>query len=122
MTFTKTIERLQLLHELISQNKTGTPEQLANRLGVSRSYLYVMIDELRLLNLHISYSRKNKSFYYEKVVDVEFVLKIRTLNEDDLININAGSCISLFPSSILDGTNLSLHSYLAEYKESAHRL
>ena len=122
MTFTKTIERLQLLHELISQNKTGTPEQLANRLGVSRSYLYVMIDELRLLNLHISYSRKNKSFYYEKVVDVEFVLKIRTLNEDDLININAGICISLFPSSILDGTSLSLHSYLREYKESAHRL
>lgn len=34
MTFTKTIERLQLLHDLISQNKTGTPEQLANRLGV----------------------------------------------------------------------------------------
>ncbi len=122
MTFTKTIERLQLLHELISQNKTGTPEQLANRLGVSRSYLYIMIDELRLLNLHISYSRKNKSFYYEKVVDVEFVLKIRTLNEDDLININAGSCMSLIPSSILDGTNLSLHSYLCEYKESAHRL
>jgi predicted DNA-binding transcriptional regulator YafY len=122
MTFTKTIERLQLLHELISQNKTGTPEQLANRLGVSRSYLYVMIDELRLLNLHISYSRKNKSFYYEKVVDVEFVLKIRTLNEDDLININAGSCISFFPTSILDGTSLSLHSYLREYKESAHRL
>ena len=122
MTFTKTIERLQLLHELISQNKTGTPEQLANRLGVSRSYLYVMIDELRLLNLHISYSRKNKSFYYEKVVDVEFVLKIRTLNEDDLININAGNYIFSVPSSILGGTNLSLHSYLREYKESAHRL
>lgn len=116
MTFTKTIERLQLLHELISQNKTGTPEQLANRLGVSRSYLYVMIDELGLLNLHISYSRKNKSFYYEKAVDVEFVLKIHTLSEVDLNNINGGKCISLLPSSILDGTNLSLHLYLREYK------
>jgi len=55
-------------------------------------------------------------------VIIEFLLKVYTLNDDDLININAGNCTFLLPSSILDGTNISLYSYLAEYKESAHRL
>ena len=122
MTFTQTIERLQLLHLLIAQKKTGTPEELAKRLGVSRSYLYIMMEDLKMLNLYVSYSRKNKTFYYENEVNVEFILNIQTLKDDDLININAGSLAFLLPSTILDGTNLSLYSYLAEYKESAHRL
>jgi hypothetical protein len=122
MTFTQTIERLQLLHLLIAQKKTGTPEELAKRLGVSRSYLYIMMEDLKMLNLYVSYSRKNKTFYYENEVNMEFIFKIHTLKDDDLININAGSLAFLLPSTILDGTNLSLYSYLAEYKESAHRL
>lgn len=116
MTFTQTIERLQLIHTLISQRKTGTPEQLANKLGISRSYLYVMLDELKTLNLDVSYSRKYKSFYYEKEINIEFLLKFHKLDENELINFNAGNYTYLVPSSILDGTNLSLHSYFANTK------
>ncbi len=119
MNLSQTIERLQLLHLLISQKKTGTPEQLARRLGISRSYLYIMIEDLKTLNVYVSYSRKSKSFYYEKEVNIEFILKVHTLSNNDLININAGNCNFFLPSSILDGTKLSLSSYLREYKESA---
>jgi biotin operon repressor len=122
MNFIRSVERLQLLNDLILQNRTGSPEELAKRLGVSRSYLYVMIDELKALNIHIAYSRKKKTFFYEKGVNLELVFKVQALTEDDLKNFNAGAFTFPFPSSILDGRHLSLSSYLREYKELYHRL
>ncbi len=121
MTFTQTISRLQLLHKLIKAKATGSPEQLAKQLGVSRSYLYVLLEELKEMNLDVSYSRKNKSFFYKNDVDIELLFQIKTLGKDDLTNINAGFCTFLVPSSILDGRNLSLSPYSAGYKESCYR-
>ena len=122
MNLSQTIERLQVLHSLISQRKTGTPEQLAKRLGVSRSCLYNLIEELRVFQIPILYSRKIESFYYEKEVKFDLNLEIRIMNNEDLININGGNLTFFVPSNFLDGTKLSLSSYLREYKESAHRL
>jgi len=89
MNLSQAIERLQVLHSLISQKKTGTPEQLAKRLGISRSCLYNLIEELRLFEIPILYSRKIESFYYEKEVNMEFVLKIYALSNDALTKVNA---------------------------------
>jgi len=119
MNLSQTIERLQVLHSLISQKKTGTPEQLAKRLGVSRSCLYNLIEELRVFQIPILYSRKIESFYYEKEVKFDLNLEIRIMNNEDLININGGSLTFFVPSNFLDGTKLSLSSYLRKYKESA---
>ncbi len=117
MALTKSVERLQQLHSLITEQKTGSPKELAKQLGVSRSYLYMMLDDLKMLDLHIAYSHKNKTFYYETEEELEFKLEVRPLLNEDLININGGGGTFLFPSTILDGTNLSLYSYLAECKE-----
>ena len=122
MNLSQTIERLQVLHSLISQRKTGTPEQLAKRLGVSRSCLYNLIEELRVFQIPILYSRKIEPFYYEKEVKFDLNLEIRIMNNEDLININGGSLTFFVPSNFLDGTNISLSPYLRKYKESAHRL
>ncbi len=122
MNLSQTIERLQVLHSLISQKKTGTPEQLAKRLGVSRSCLYNLIEELRVFQIPILYSRKIESFYYEKEVKFDLNLEIRIMNNEDLININGGNLTFFVPSNFLDGTKLSLSSYLREYKESDPRL
>ena len=119
MNLSQTIERLQVLHALILQKKTGTPEQLAKRLGVSRSCLYNLIEELRVFQMPILYSRKIESFYYEKEVKFDLNLEIRIMNNEDLININGGNLTFFVPSNFLDGTKLSLSSYLREYKESA---
>jgi hypothetical protein len=37
MNFIKNIDCVEKLHNLILQVKTGTPEQLAGRLGISRA-------------------------------------------------------------------------------------
>ncbi|WP_198659581.1 hypothetical protein, partial [Nubsella zeaxanthinifaciens] len=42
------IERINLLHKLINERRTGTPARLAKRLNISTSRLYVILDELKL--------------------------------------------------------------------------
>ena len=41
------IDRINLLHKLIKERRTGTPENLAKRLLISPSRLYVILDELK---------------------------------------------------------------------------
>ena len=117
MSLTKSIQRLQKLHLLISEQKTGTPKELAKKLGISRSYLYIMIEDVKMLNMHVIYSRKNKTFFYEIDNIFDISLNIKKLSNDELRNTNAGLCTFLLRSTISDGTNLSLYSYLAECKE-----
>lgn len=49
MNLLNSINRVDQLHQLIQLQKTGTPKQLAVRLGVSRAKLYMWI----LLNIHL---------------------------------------------------------------------
>lgn len=91
MNFIQTIERLQLLHRLIAQKRTGSPEKLATLLGVSRSHLYTMIEELKSLDIQILYSRKKRTFYYENEVEIEIEFRIQTLSKDELEKLNAGT-------------------------------
>lgn len=56
------MEQLQKLHDLIKEGKSGRPEILADYLGVNRSTLYMLIDELKSFNHDISYSRSKKKF------------------------------------------------------------
>ena len=66
MNLLQNVQSVDKLHALILQKNTGTPKELAQRLGISRSNLYILIDELNGLNLTIGYSRKLETFYYEK--------------------------------------------------------
>ena len=68
MNFIKNINRVEKLHTLILNEKTGSPKELAESLGISRATLYILIDELGSLNMPVAYSRKHETFYYEKEV------------------------------------------------------
>lgn len=122
MNILQNFNRIEKLHQLILAEKTGSPVQLAKQLGISRATLYVLIDELNSLNIKVAYSRKYETFYYEKKVEMTIQFKIEMLDSDELNKFNGGSLHFFLPSDLSDGRNLSLHSYLAEYKESAHRL
>ncbi|NDP21519.1 MAG: hypothetical protein GZ091_10615 [Paludibacter sp.] len=123
MSVKKTFERMEKLHLLIQQKKTGSPVQLALRLGISRSSLYMLIDELSSFNIPIRYSRKYETFIYEREVELTIAFKVELFEDTkELMKINGGNHTFFVPSRILDGRNLPLYSYLAEYKESCHRL
>lgn len=38
------IDRIQIIHKLIKESRTGTPENLAQRLSISTSRLYVVLN------------------------------------------------------------------------------
>lgn len=84
MKFVKQIERLQDLDNMIGARSTGTPEEFACRLGISRSQLYNLLAYLNDIGIEVKYSRSLKSFYYyhsDKHIEINFSIKIMTNKE-----------------------------------------
>lgn len=73
-----TFKRINQLHSLIKTGKTGSPETLAKQLGVSRSTLYNLLNELKAVKAPIIYSRTHKSFLYTKEFNMELKCTIVT--------------------------------------------
>jgi len=71
MNIFEKIEKINNLHRLIKNECTGNPLELAKRLGVSRSTLYNIIEELKLIEAPISYSRRRETFFYTKDFDLD---------------------------------------------------
>lgn len=92
MNFVEIIERINRLHKLIEQERTGTPTDLAKKLGISRSTLYNMIEELKSYDAPIEYSRSRGTFYYTKGFDMDIQLSFGKIHdESELKKINGGS-------------------------------
>jgi len=63
----KYYERTKLLIELIEKEKTGSPKDLAERLGVTKRTVYKILDELRLtLPKCINYDTSKKSYVFSE--------------------------------------------------------
>lgn len=92
MKFIEQIERIQYLDELIRKKSTGTPDELAGRLGISRSQLYNIIGYLNDIGIGINYSRGRRTFYYNtdgKNIEINFSIKI--IVDDNVHKIHGGS-------------------------------
>lgn len=76
MTLENKIYRINKLHQLIAARNTGTPDEFASSMQLSRRHLYNLLDELRSMGAHISYSRANHTFYYENAFHIEVTIKI----------------------------------------------
>jgi len=76
----KAIRRLHKMHELILQEKTGTPDEFATRIQVSRRQLYNILEHLNDHGASIRYSRARKTFYYgnKGVFDISSILQSYT--------------------------------------------
>ena len=120
MNILQTIERVEKLHSLILNRKTGKPDELAKRLGVSRASLYVLIDEFNALNMPVTYSRKSETFYYKQEVRLTLAFKVEIIdNSMELCEINGGFSTYSVPFNFSDGANIPLHSYFANTKSQA---
>ena len=58
------IARLVEIHQLIKQEKTGSPIEFAEKLHISRSQLYNIKEELEDYGAVVKYSRRKETFYY----------------------------------------------------------
>jgi transcriptional antiterminator len=65
MTGMKFYERYKLLIELIEKRKTGSPKELALKLGIKERMVYNVIDDLRLtLEIGIRFSTEENSYIF----------------------------------------------------------
>ncbi|WP_316769850.1 hypothetical protein [Pedobacter frigiditerrae] len=84
------IDRINLLHKLIKEPRTGKPDSLAKRLCISTSRLYVILDELKLKGAPIGYSREAQTYYYSIDFDIEVKASFKILPPNELKNTNGG--------------------------------
>ncbi len=100
MNFIKQIERIQKADRLISHQRTGVPEEFAQKLNLSRAQLYRLIEQMKLFGAPIKYSRTNEYFYYSEEFEmkINFSLKVLSENEETVIY---GGCNNLINNTYL---------------------
>ncbi len=52
------------IDDMIYRKATGTPAELAEKLGVSERSLYRFIRKMKCLNLPIAYDKHKRTYYY----------------------------------------------------------
>ncbi len=68
----KHIEIMERMDQLIRLQATGTPEDFASRLGISKTTLYRTIGVMKKLNAPIEYDNARVSFVYVEAVAFSF--------------------------------------------------
>jgi len=58
------------MHDLIKQEATGTPDEFAKKIQISRRQLYYMIQTFKDYGASIRYDRSRRTFYYEDHFEV----------------------------------------------------
>lgn len=96
MEFIKQIERLQLLNKLVREQRTGSPEELAERLGLSRRQLYCYLEFLKDYGIEIVYSRKTNSFIVNNGKEIKIDFQFQVLDEKVSREISGGKSFGNF--------------------------
>lgn len=85
------IDRLNLLHKLIKQKRTGTPEELAMRINLSTSRLYCVLDELKAFEAPILYSRRLRTYYYKYPFEISISVEFKALDKEEMRKVSGGN-------------------------------
>lgn len=70
------IEVVMVFHSLVLHGNTGNAATFAKRLGVSRSTLYNLLDDLESYGIEIEYCRERKTYRYQHPELVEIKVLI----------------------------------------------
>lgn len=78
-------EKILTLHELILKQRTGTPEELATRMEMSRACLFRYMEKLKGYGAEIKYNRTRNCYSYTN----DFKLKV-TLETNEMKKVLGG--------------------------------
>lgn len=96
MYFIEELKRIQKIHQLISCQCTGSPDELAASICVSRRDLYYILHGLKKLGAKMSYSRTKKTFRYTNDFDLSMELKVSFIGEKELNVLGCGTVNATF--------------------------
>ena len=97
------IDRVMLFNKLVKEQRTGTPDEIANRLGLKRSSFFRFLEELKEREVPIAYSKCLCSYYYTRPFEIEIVFSLKPLDHEEQIKVEAGSVF--FSESTFYGRN-----------------
>lgn len=72
MTLKERIDLVYRLHLLIRRKATGTPDELARKLGISPPTLFRYIETLREFGAPVAFCRTNQRYYYQEDFELDF--------------------------------------------------
>lgn len=84
------IDRINLMNKLIQEQRTGKPAELACRLGISVSRLFVILDQLKDQGAPIRYCRERHTYYYEGFFSVSITVEFEKLERSAFREITGG--------------------------------
>jgi biotin operon repressor len=84
MEFNVICNKLNYLHEQISKKATGSPAELAKKLGVNERTVRRYIDKLREMGGEIIYCRNRQTYYYPNLLSFN-------INYQQLVEENGNS-------------------------------
>jgi hypothetical protein len=94
MKFLCYVERLNRINMLIQKRATGNPAQFAETVGVSRTRLYEIIDELKSYGAPIIYNKSCNTFLYDQPYDVSVSFSVKPLSSMEATNRRGGVFLS----------------------------
>ncbi|MCT4587803.1 MAG: HTH domain-containing protein [Carboxylicivirga sp.] len=87
---TKTIELMQRIDKLIKRKATGSPQELADRLDISKASVHRVIDVMKEFGAPIEYCIISQSYIYSKEVAFYCGFYGEELTENELHTLNGG--------------------------------
>lgn len=85
------LDRISRMHRMLTRQRTGTPSEFAGQLGVSRTTLYEMIDELKSRGAPISYSKSSCTFFYTEPFEINVSCSMQPLNRFEETQLTGGN-------------------------------
>ena len=103
MTFIERLKCLDRLDQLIRLKATGSPRELAERLGISKRSIHNLLEDMKNLGASIYYCSQRRSYCYER--ELEFIYGFR---DESGKQVFGGSGISnnWMQNSCIDGLYL----------------
>ncbi|WP_155837831.1 HTH domain-containing protein [Aquimarina muelleri] len=75
---------MERIDQLIRMKATGNPEELAKRLGISKTKLYRTIRTMKALNAPLEYDYSIQSYVYIKTVGFKFGFFVKERKTKDI--------------------------------------
>ncbi len=94
MSLIYNLERIERMHEMIAHRRTGTPEEFAEKIGVAKSTIYVLIKELKELGAPIVWCKYTRSYTYRYNVEFRVGFEHPSLSKRELRRISGGHSLN----------------------------
>ena len=109
------LKRIHKIHKLIFSQQTGSPDEFASTLCVSRRELYYMLQELKNMGAEINYSRTRHTFCYTNKFEMMLTLNVRALGKEETKIIGGCSqCSKGFVKLVAPCSNFAQSKYLQD--------